>query len=109
MTETPKRHGGQFKPGQSGNPGGRPKVVGEVTSLARECTVESVETLREIMRNKKAPAQARVAAANSLLDRGYGKPAQSLDVGLTRKVFDDMSDAELAAIAGGATNETRAH
>ena len=57
---------------KSGNPGGRPKVVGEVQALARECSAEAINTLRETMRDKKAPPAARVAAANSLLDRGVG-------------------------------------
>ena len=90
---------GSFKPGQSGNPGGRPKVVGEVVSLARLHKEEAIEALVGILRNKKAPAQARVAAANAILDRGYGKPAQSVDLGFKRESMEEMSDAELQAIA----------
>lgn len=70
-----KRHKGQFQPGQSGNPGGRVAVVKEVRELARAYTEEAVNSLAEIMRSKKSPAQARVAACNALLDRGYGRPA----------------------------------
>jgi len=53
-----------FQKGKSGNPGGRPKVVGEVQSIARECTQQAIETLKDIMHNNKAPAAARVAAAS---------------------------------------------
>jgi Family of unknown function (DUF5681) len=68
--------GKPFKKGQSGNPGGRPKVVAEVKELARAHTGEAIETLVSIMSSPKAAPAARVSAANALLDRGYGKPPQ---------------------------------
>jgi hypothetical protein len=40
---------------------------------------------------------ARVAAASALLDRGYGKPGQHIDVTGQHK-FSRMSDEELLAI-----------
>jgi Family of unknown function (DUF5681) len=70
--------GKPFKKGQSGNPGGRPKVVAEVRELARAHTGEAIETLVSIMTNTKSAPAARVSAANSLLDRGYGKPPQHI-------------------------------
>lgn len=54
------------------NPGGRPKALVEVVRLAREHTVEAVEALVDIMRHSDKD-QARVAAANAILDRGWGK------------------------------------
>ena len=63
-----------WKPGQSGNPGGRPKEVAEVRELARRHTKKAIATLAEIMLDENAPHNARVAATNSLLDRGHGKP-----------------------------------
>ena len=43
--------GKPFKKGQSGNPGGRPKVIAEVKELARAHTGEAIETLVSIMTN----------------------------------------------------------
>ena len=63
---------GRFLPGISGNPGGRPREVGHVRELAREHSEEAIETLVDLMRHAKSDA-ARGAAAQALLDRGYGK------------------------------------
>lgn len=63
-----------FEKGKSGNPGGRPKESGEVKALARQYGPEAIEKLAELMRGDDARVAAH--AAQALLDRGYGKPAQ---------------------------------
>lgn len=75
-----KKNSGQFKPGQSGNPGGRPKEAPEVRELARAHTPDAIKALSEIVKNKKANPSARVSAAAVLLDRGYGRASQDLTV-----------------------------
>lgn len=81
----------RFKPGQSGNPGGRPKGV---AALAREHTPEAIKALVAALKCKKE----RVSAAIALLDRGWGKPVQSHDL---RHNFaaSAAADADLLAIA----------
>lgn len=65
-----------FAPGQSGNPGGRPKENAEVKELARSHGVEAITRLVELMRGEDV--KTAKAAADSLLDRGFGKPAQAI-------------------------------
>lgn len=57
------------------------KVKGDIKSIARTHTVTAINTLAGIMRQPNAPAAARVQASQALLDRGWGKPAQSLAIG----------------------------
>jgi hypothetical protein len=86
-----------FEKGKSGNPGGRPKVVGEVQVLARKYAPEAIETLRGIMENIDAPPTARISAAIALLDRGFGRPHQTSEVRTVQKPVSEMSDEELIA------------
>jgi Family of unknown function (DUF5681) len=78
-----------FKPGVSGNPGGRPKrpqtievrrIILGVKEAARELTLDAIDTLAAIMKDQKAPAAARISAAVALLDRGHGRPYQAVEV-----------------------------
>ena len=62
---------GQFLPGFSGNPGGRPKDEFKVAELARSYTVEAVETLVDLMRYSKDD-RVHGTASQALLDRGWG-------------------------------------
>ena len=69
---------GSWKPGQSGNPGGRPRGCGRVRELAQQHTDLAIETLVDICKDKTNNAAARATAAIGLLDRGWGKPAQAI-------------------------------
>lgn len=53
------------------------RTLGEV---CREATEEAVEALRSVMADPGSPGSARVAAATALLDRGWGRPRQRLEV-----------------------------
>lgn len=82
--------GRPFQPGQSGNPGGRPKGI---AAKAREHTDAAMDVLVEAMADDDA--RVRVTAAKEVLDRGWGKPlAMTADV---TKRLDDFTDDELDA------------
>jgi hypothetical protein len=67
---------GRIVAGSKLNPSGRPALLREVRDLARVHTAEAIETLAAIMRDSEKDL-ARVAAANALLDRGWGKPGNA--------------------------------
>lgn len=97
-----------FRKGKSGNPSGKPKDVEHVRALARENTRVAMNTLIEIAGDKKQPAAPRVSAATVLLERGWGKPLQQVEVkrspldGLTTEQLVDFlaSVDEALAVAG---------
>jgi hypothetical protein len=59
----------------------KPKAITEIRSLARSHTRTAVNVLVGVMRCKDATPAARVSAANSILDRGWGKATQPLENG----------------------------
>jgi hypothetical protein len=52
------------------------RTVTEIRSLARSYTRTALHVLVGVMRSKDATAAAKVSAANSILDRGWGKATQ---------------------------------
>jgi hypothetical protein len=71
--------------------------------LAREYTVEAIETLARLLKDEKATPAAQVAAATALLDRGWGRPVQQLEVG-EAGAFSEMSDDDLDAFIASAVD-----
>ena len=68
----------------SARAGGIPRwlrSVTEIRSLARSHTGTALRVLVAVMRNTKATPPARIAAANAILDRGWGKAAQPIENG----------------------------
>ena len=86
---------------------GRPKgVVSEakkqLSEMAKVHGKTALNVLVEVATNDAEPATSRVSAAVALLDRGYGRPQQSMDLSnedgsLTARP-DNEIEAEIAAI-----------
>ena len=78
--------------------GSTAKQITDVRDLARECTAEAVQTLKSVMLDDTQLGSARVAAANSLLDRGHGKAVQHIEAEIS--VYDRLSlDGQRALLA----------
>src|SRR5712672_2816047 len=69
----------KFSKGQSGNPGGRPKVLGDVQELARLHAPSIIIELARLALKAKSET-ARIAAIRELLDRGYGRSRQAMEI-----------------------------
>ena len=67
-----------------------PKALTSIRSLARSHTRTAIAVLAKIMQSEDATPAARVSAANSILDRGWGKatqPAGSVDDGVIKQLI----------------------
>jgi hypothetical protein len=66
----------QWRPGQSGNPGGRPQSF---TALIRESTQDGAEIVQFVLTVfRNGSVRQRQWAADWLADRGFGRPIQMI-------------------------------
>ena len=73
-------HGGA-RPGGGRKKGSTTQAKLDLVDLAKGYAGEALATLTEIARDRGAPPAARVSAAVAILDRGYGKPTQAVNLG----------------------------
>lgn len=101
-TEHRQRSGGNtnlrapWKPGQSGNPNGRPKKVQTLAALAEDQSEKAMRKLAQLIDSDDD--RVALVAAQAVLDRVMGKPKQSVETTHKREA-SDYSRAELLAIA----------
>jgi hypothetical protein len=87
---------GGFVKGQVANPGGRPRRhIGDLSREARHYARLALDTLVKIC--KTGVERNKLAAARELLDRGYGRPVQAIDMITAGKKLSELSADELAA------------
>lgn len=72
--------GRPFAPGNSANPGGRPKGLAELVRRETKDGAELVRFMLGVLRGRKQPLRYRLEAAAWLADRGFGKALQQLEL-----------------------------
>lgn len=71
----PRQRGRPFKPGQSGNPGGRPRGLALTVRKATKNGTELITFLVQVATGRiQASVRDRLVATGMLLDRAFGKP-----------------------------------
>lgn len=76
-------------------------AANNLKAAAQSYTGEALETLVEVMRNRGANPQTRVAAANAILERGHGKSVNQTEISVS--LYDKWSDADLIKFISGET------
>lgn len=85
-----------WKPGQSGNPGGRPRSGNSLAEVIRR-NVDPQKLVEELERiaNTSPSDQTRLRAIELLMARGWKAPAQVVEVGPSDP-FEDLTNVELS-------------
>lgn len=79
--------GRQFKSGESGNPGGRPKKPEWLKGKGED----ALKVCYEIMQNAEEKSTDRLAAAKIIIEHDLGKPMQQVD--MTADLGDETKKA----------------
>ena len=61
----------------------------------------ALRVVKAIAEDEDNKASDRLAAANILINRRFGTPRQSVDLNVAQRPLEELSTAELKAIAGG--------
>ena len=101
VIEIKRDENGHFLPGQSPNPGGRPKKTqeeAEALEMIRVATPEAVGILLKLLKAEKGvSALTKVKIIEMMLDRAMGKPEAAIHVTTTQQSVE-AAQARIAAI-----------
>lgn len=79
--DPPRDSKGRFTGGNPG--GGRPKMPEELKEAFRKIAPDALNVLKKILLDENAKHGDRIKCAEIILDRGYGKPVQAVDLETT--------------------------
>lgn len=80
----------------SPNAGGRPKRIESLVESCKELTPDALARVYEIMMSPKSKGADVLTAARLIIEYGFGKPQQQLQLDITAKV-EAMTTEERAA------------
>jgi hypothetical protein len=90
---SPRDELGRFRPGTTGNAGGRPSLPQDVREALEAGSLRAAQRLVQLLDSEDERVAAM--AANSLFDRLYGRPTQSLDASVKQ---ESVGAAHLTAL-----------
>ena len=100
LQETEEKYPNRYKPGQSGNPAGRPKKTKEeevMLSQLKALTPLALEKMEKMLKNDHVAALAKVRIIEIILERTFGKVESAVKVTNTQESVE-AAQAELEAI-----------
>ena len=86
-----------WEPGRSGNPSGRAKTEIDIAAMARVHGPRCIKVVVDLLSSEDE--KMRLSAAIALLDRGFGRPKQEMDI-------NSNSTIELHLVAARAISAT---
>ena len=88
-----------FRPGRSGNPGGRKRLDPDVKAILEAACPDAAQLLVDMMNDEEIAPGLRVQCAETVLNRIYGKPAQAMTINSDAPVnMADLTNEELLQI-----------
>lgn len=91
--KTDEKYPNRFKPGQSGNPNGRPKKTPEqkdALQAIRDLAPQAAQELSNILHDESASHAVKLKAIDMILERTYGKAEAVVSVSDPQR--DSLSD-----------------
>lgn len=84
---------GRFGKGNNANPGGRPKMDDKTKKILKAAAPDAAKLVVEMMKNEKINPKLRLQAAETVMDRVYGKATQPIEGSMDNRVEIIMGGA----------------